>query len=91
MPHKLTQVVVAALLCTAVSVHAQKFLPKSIQFKPADPSGPKKTPRAKTKDTAIAATEIYELIFLDRSVIRAMTTAETNGVKRMIHGLAFIR
>jgi outer membrane protein assembly factor BamA len=32
MPHKLTQVVVAALLCTAVSVHAQKFLPKSIQF-----------------------------------------------------------
>jgi hypothetical protein len=40
---------------------------------------------------AIAATEICELSFLDRSVIRAMTTAEINGVKRMIHGLAFIR
>jgi hypothetical protein len=40
---------------------------------------------------AIAATEIYELSFLARSVIKAITIAEMNGVKRIIHGLEFIR
>ncbi|WP_348264677.1 hypothetical protein P8935_09095 [Telmatobacter sp. DSM 110680] len=32
MPPKLIPVVVAALLCSSVSAHAQKFVPKSIQF-----------------------------------------------------------
>ena len=32
MPHKLIPAVAAALVFTAVSVHAQKFVPKSIQF-----------------------------------------------------------
>src|SRR5579872_5481903 len=32
MPHKLISVVAAALLCSSISAHAQKFVPKSIQF-----------------------------------------------------------
>jgi hypothetical protein len=60
-------------------------------LKPADPSWLKKTSRLKKNERATAATEIYELSFLDRSVTSAITRAETNGAKRMIHGLKFIR